>query len=146
MSVELFFPREMDTSNVSVEMHYSPNVIIVTDAVPNTNPLTSRNTGDVLVVKEKKGRRRYIAFNLNADLNREDLIKKLNSISDDAPYVVQCSEGWAIVRTSPEGRDETIRMISEIDPSSKSLLTSGTLITLRKRFPKLEELRAPARR
>ena len=65
---------------------------------------------------------------------------------DSAPKVIQCAEGWCILRCRPEDRDETISLMSRIDPESKSLRTSGTLITLRRRYPRLMETRPPARR
>ena len=100
-----------------------------------------------MTVKSKRGRRRYIAFTLDSRFDRGSLIAGLKSVAgEEAPYVVQCSEGWCIVRCTPDRREETIDLMAAVDPSSKSLRTSGTLITLRKRYPRLEETRPPARR
>jgi len=94
-----------------------------------------------LTVKEKRGRRRYIAFTVRADLRKEALIRALKDNSADPPYVIQCAEGWAIVRCSPDTADATISAVREADPSSVPLRTSGTLATLRDRYPELKRLR-----
>lgn len=100
-----------------------------------------------MVVKSVRGRRRYIAFTVDQSLTREALIGKLKAFrGDSAPRVIQCSEGWCILRCAPKEREDTISLMSAIDPSSKSLRTSGTLITLRQRYPRLMETRPPARR
>ena len=100
-----------------------------------------------MTVKSKRGRRRYIAFTLDSKFDRPSLISGLRSVAgEEAPDVVQCSEGWCIVRCTPDRREETIRLMGLVDPSAKSLRTSGTLITLRRRYPRLMETRPPARR
>jgi RNase P/RNase MRP subunit POP5 len=97
-----------------------------------------------MTVKEKRGRRRYIAFTVAFELKKEALIKFLRDVPG-TPYVVQCSEGWAIVRCPPDCVDTTISAVCASDPSAASLRTSGTLATLRDRYPELERLR-PAKR
>ena len=93
-----------------------------------------------MAVKEKRGRRRYIAFTADRSLTRDTLIRMLKA-HPNAPYVVQCSEGWGIVRCSPEDIDAAVSAMRLADPSSVSLRTSGTLATLRDRYPELERLR-----
>jgi RNase P/RNase MRP subunit POP5 len=93
-----------------------------------------------MTVKEKRGRRRYIAFTVRSDLTKEGLISLLRSVRSPL-YIIQCSGGWAIVRCAPEDVDGTIAIMREAEPSSVSLRTSGTLRTLRERYPKLNELR-----
>ena len=100
-----------------------------------------------MVVKSKRGRRRYVAFTVDPSLTRENLAGKLKAFcGDSAPKVIQCAEGWCILRCTPGNRDDTVSMMSRIDPESRSLRTSGTLITLRRRYPRLMETRPPARR
>jgi len=100
-----------------------------------------------MAVKSVRGRRRYIAFTVDSSLDRGTLIAGLNSLAGgSAPYVIQCSEGWAIIRTSPEGADDAIALMRQADQSSVSLCTSGTLRTLRDRYPRLRETRPPSRR
>ena len=99
-----------------------------------------------MAVKEKRGRRRYVAFTVREDLRKETLISALRRLGDDPPYVVQCGEGWAILRCSPEDVDDTISQMKDADPSSVSLRTSGTLRTLRGMYSELERLRPPKKR
>ena len=95
-----------------------------------------------MVVKEKRGRRRYIAFTVSAAHTKDSLVRSLREFPG-APYVIQCSEGWAIVRCSPEETDASVSAMLLADPSSVSLRTSGTLAALRGRYPELERLRPP---
>ena len=100
-----------------------------------------------MVVKSKRGRRRYVAFTVDASLGKESLAGKLRAFAGDSDLkVIQCAEGWCIVRCSPNDRGKLVSLMSSIDPTSKSLRTSGTLITLRRRYPRLMETRPPSRR
>jgi len=98
-----------------------------------------------MVVKEKRGRRRYIAFTVRPGITKDVLISLLRKTGGDPPYVVQCGEGWAIVRCSPRDVDMTVGLVRSADPSSVSLRTSGTLRTLRCMYPELERLRPKKR-
>ncbi|MCL2031903.1 MAG: hypothetical protein FWG96_01315 [Methanomassiliicoccaceae archaeon] len=92
-----------------------------------------------MVVKSKSGRKRYVAFSVSEDMTKDTMIRGLRSISQtDPPYVIQCVSGKAVLRCSPEKKEETVRMMSRIDPSSSSLLTSGTLRGIRRRYPELK--------
>lgn len=100
-----------------------------------------------MVVKAKRGRRRYIAFTVDEGMSRSTLISRLQSLAgEDAPYVVQCAEGWAIVRTDPKGCDTAIGFMKNADPSCASLSASGTLRTLRQRYPRLQETKPPSKK
>jgi len=98
-----------------------------------------------MAVKEKRGRRRYIAFIMSPAHTKESLIRSLRPLSDAPPYVVQCAEGWAVVRCAPGEIDRTISIMKDADPSSASLRTSGTLASLRDAYPELKRLRPPKR-
>ncbi|MCL2509514.1 MAG: hypothetical protein FWF07_00340 [Methanomassiliicoccaceae archaeon] len=92
-----------------------------------------------MVVKSKRGRVRYIAFDVPADLRKDILIKKVNSTgSGEHLYVVQCASGKAVVRCSPAGREEAVRILTQAEPSCVSLMTSGTLHKIRERYPELK--------
>ena len=92
-----------------------------------------------MVVKSVRGRRRYVAFTVDKELTRSTLIPKLQALfGENAPYVVQCSEGWAVI-----GIDDAVAMMSKALPGCRSLSTSGTLRTLRQRYPRLQETRPP---
>jgi len=94
-----------------------------------------------MTVKEKRGRRRYIAFTIGAEITKDAMISRLRKVCGEPPYVIQCSEGWMIVRCTPSDIDETIRIVRLADPSSSSLRTSGTLASLRSEYPELGRLR-----
>jgi RNase P/RNase MRP subunit POP5 len=98
-----------------------------------------------MAVKEKRGRRRYIAFTVSPHLTKESLITVFRRISDGQPYVIQCAEGWAVLRCSPDETDATISKMKDADPISVSLRTSGTLSKLREIYPELNRLRPPKR-
>jgi RNase P/RNase MRP subunit POP5 len=92
-----------------------------------------------MVVKEKKGRRRYIAFSVSAGLRKEDLIRELRAIDQEKPpYVIQLAESKAIIRCPPNKKEETIAAVSRADPSSVSLITSGTIRKIRDIYPELK--------
>jgi len=93
-----------------------------------------------MVIKSKRGRRRYIAFSVSPELKKEALIRGLRQVDPDSPpYVIQLTGGKAIIRCSPDKREGTIAAVSQVDPSSVSLITSGTLRTIRGMYPELKE-------
>jgi hypothetical protein len=104
------------------------------------------NERETMTVKEKTGRRRYIAFTVDPSLNKETLISALRKVRNEPPYVVQCGEGWCIIRCLPADIDASIVIMKNADPSSLSLRTSGTLHTLREKYPELKRLRPPKKR
>ena len=100
-----------------------------------------------MVVKSERGRRRYIAFTVDAELTAEALAGKLKAFCPETtPKVIQCAKGWCILRCGPKECADTIALMSRIYPDSKSLRTSGTLITLRRRYPILQETRPPSKK
>jgi len=96
-------------------------------------------------VKSVRGRRRYVALRVPADLRRDGLVKALEPVSGSVPSlkVITCGEGWAVVRCSPAEVESAISAVTGAFPGSEPVLTSGTLKTLRDRYP---ELRVPRRR
>lgn len=74
-----------------------------------------------------------------------------NSLSRAVPNlpqvkVIHCENGMAVVRCSPEGRDEVIAAVEERFSDSRSLKTSGTLKTLRDQYGPLGKRRKPSRK
>ena len=113
----------------------------------STKPYYLTADAESMTVKSKRGRRRYIAFTVSPSLRRSALIEALTErMGADAPRVIQCSEGWCIIRCPPNMCARSISMMSEIDPQAVSLRTSGTLISLRQRYPELMRLRPPPKR
>jgi RNase P/RNase MRP subunit POP5 len=96
-----------------------------------------------MVVKDRIGRRRYIAFTVNPAMDKTMLISALRRVCGEPPYVIQCGEGWCIIRCAPKDVDTSVAAMTAADPSSSSLRTSGTLSTLRERYPELKRLRPP---
>ena len=96
-------------------------------------------------MKSVRGRRRYIALQVPADLRRDDLVGALSGRSEQIPglKVITCGGGWAVVRCSPDEVEDAISAVKAAYPGSESLLTSGTIKTLRDRYP---ELKVPRRR
>ena len=97
-----------------------------------------------MTVKEVRGRRRYIAFHVGNGIGKTALINRLRGLTGDVPYVVQCSDGLAILRCAPSEMDAVIGLMRSADPSWTSILTSGTLRTLREKIPGLAVARDSA--
>jgi RNase P/RNase MRP subunit POP5 len=95
-----------------------------------------------MVVKERRGRRRYIAFNVEPRANDESILAYLRCAADrigvKAPKVIQFDGTFGIVRTSPAEKEAMIGALNGTGEgfAVRTLATSGTLRTLRERFGK----------
>ncbi len=98
--------------------------------VISAEPLSRR-----MVVKSVRGRRRYTAFEVPPGTLREDVESVLKSSGIEDFKVITCSGGYAVVRTPPRGCAGLRDAMAMLDPGVRSLKTSGTLRTLRDRFP-----------
>ena len=100
-----------------------------------------------MVVKEKRGRRRYIAFETNVQATDDALLAHLMAavtpIGVKVPKVIQFNGRMGIVRCSPTDKDKVIAAISsEIRGLAiTTLSTSGTLKTIREKYFPIEEHR-----
>ena len=94
-----------------------------------------------MTVKEKRGRRRYLVFELPQEVTRETLIHRLPG--GRRFNVIQCAEGMAIVRCAPLEIEECQAAVSEAEPQSSLITISGTLKTLRDRYPVLKRNAPP---
>jgi len=90
-----------------------------------------------MVVKEIRGRRRYIAFHVSPGMGKTILINRLQTQTSKVPYIVQCDDGLAILRCEPSEMNTVKELMLSVDPSWTSILTSGTLKTLRDKIPGL---------
>lgn len=91
-----------------------------------------------MVVKSKRGRRRYIAFSVPSGIRRDEFVADLAQAPDIPEHkVITCGDGRAVVRCGPSDVDRTIAAVQAAFPGSESLLTSGTLRTLREKHPEL---------
>ncbi len=99
-----------------------------------------------MVVKEKRGRRRYIAFRVDSMISDGELLAILNAtltpLGIKVPKVMQFNGRMGILRCSPLDKDKVISALTERkDRRNKieTLSTSGTLLTLREKyFPETE--------
>jgi RNase P/RNase MRP subunit POP5 len=95
-----------------------------------------------MVVKERRGRRRYIAFSVEPLASDAAFLAYLRSAGDRlgirTPKVIQFDGAFGIVRTSPAEKEAVIGLLNGQGEgiTVHSLATSGTLKTLRERFGK----------
>ena len=94
-----------------------------------------------MVVKESRGRRRYVAFSLGRSVPKSELDARLSSTACGQLQVIQCAGGWCIIRCEPWQTGSLMEIITKRYPGSESVSTSGNLITLRRRYPILWETR-----
>jgi len=97
-----------------------------------------------VVVKSKRGRRRYVVFDMSVPMTKEELIKAFRvKCGGDAPYVIQCAPGKTVIRCSPNEIDKVREQMKIVDSGSESIVTSGTLRTLRDKYPILKADKRP---
>ncbi len=94
-----------------------------------------------MVVKEKRGRRRYIAFRVDSKISDGELLAALNAtlapLGIKVPKVIQFDGRTGIIRCSPLDKDRVISALNDRSDSRyriETLSTSGTLLTLREKF------------
>lgn len=98
-----------------------------------------------MVVKSVRGRRRYIVYKVPSDAGREDVISALESEGEGIPQlkVITCFGGEAVIRSTPDGLREVDTRMKAAWPDCESVVTSGTLRTIRDAHP---ELKVPRKR
>jgi RNase P/RNase MRP subunit POP5 len=99
-----------------------------------------------MVVKDRRGRRRYIAFRVVSEsrVSIDDLFRTLGDVSDRsgtrAPKLIEFDGTIGIVRCSNIEKERTLEMLGRLDSIAQKeakvelLRTSGTLKTLRERY------------
>lgn len=94
-----------------------------------------------MTVKSIRGRRRYLAFFTSPGMTREKMVK---SIPGGKKFnVIQCAEGMAIVRCAPSEFGECCGAVKTADACAEFATMSGTLRTLRDRYPVLKRNAPP---
>lgn len=88
-----------------------------------------------MTVKQKRGRRRYIAFDVPVGLTAPAMAQGLPR----GFRVIQCSGGMAVIRCAPGETEECIVAVTERFSGSAPRRTSGTLRALRSRYSVLRE-------
>ena len=94
-----------------------------------------------MVVKEKRGRRRYVAYELGGSVAKSKLEERIRSTGYSQISIVQCAGGWCILRCEPWLLERLDGIMEKACPGSVSKSTSGNLITLRRKYPTLWETR-----
>lgn len=90
-----------------------------------------------MTVKSKRGRRRYIAFDMSYSTDKATVVSRIPG--GKRFNVIQCEDGMAIVRCSPSEIDECISAVKTCDKNAEPVRVSGTLRTLRDRYSTLKE-------
>ncbi len=86
-----------------------------------------------MTVKSIRGRRRYTAFEIPRGADRRGIEGAVNGLK--TVKVINCQDGYAVIRTLPEDRDRLESIISTRYPGSQPFDCSGTLKALRERNP-----------
>jgi RNase P/RNase MRP subunit POP5 len=91
-----------------------------------------------MVVKEKRGRRRYVAFEtsdiIDAETVSREIISSAMRLGVRPPKLIQFEGRRGIVRSYEPEKEQTIELINKAELTMKTLRTSGTLKTLRERY------------
>ena len=70
---------------------------------------------------------------------KEELVRKFRDLyAENSPYIIQCVPGKVIIRCGPSEIDGTCVRMRTVDSGSESLFVSGTLKTVRERYPDLK--------
>lgn len=92
-----------------------------------------------MVVKSERGRRRYVVYTVPGGTRWDEVLEVLST--DPAPpqlKVISCSSGRAVIRTEPDGLGTVGSRMRTAWPETESIITSGTLRTIRDRYPELK--------
>lgn len=97
-----------------------------------------------MVVKQERGRRRYVVFSFGEEFSKDALISELRKkCPENTPYVIQATGKLGIIRCSPKETEKTIEAVKAAIPGSESKTTSGTLAAVRKKYPSLKVSKKP---
>jgi RNase P/RNase MRP subunit POP5 len=91
-----------------------------------------------MVVKDKRGRRRYVAFEtsevIDAETVSREIISSAVKLGVRPPKLIQFEGRRGIVRSLEPEKEATLELINAAALPMKTLRTSGTLKTLRERY------------
>jgi RNase P/RNase MRP subunit POP5 len=91
-----------------------------------------------MVVKEKRGRRRYVAFETSevtdAETVSREIISSAVKLGVRPPKLIQFEGRRGIVRSLEPEKEAALELINAAVLPMKTLRTSGTLKTLRERY------------
>ena len=114
-------------------------------SIPLTSVLTVHHLRRDMVVKSVRGRRRYIVYRVPTETDRDDVVSALENANDPIPQlkVITCFGGEAVIRSTPDGLSKVDSRMRAAWPDCESIITSGTLRTIRDAHP---ELKVPRKR
>lgn len=94
-----------------------------------------------MVVKEKRGRRRYVAFHTDRKITDEELLAAFTATfapkGIKVPKVMQFDGSKGIFRCPPSDKDRVLEALAQRPANDFALVTlstSGTLRTLREKY------------
>ncbi|HEY3419758.1 MAG TPA: hypothetical protein VGK23_04320 [Methanomassiliicoccales archaeon] len=91
-----------------------------------------------MVVKAKRGRRRYIAFEttdvIDAETVSREIISSAVRLGVKPPKLIQFEGRRGIVRSLEPEKEATLELLNTAALPMRTLRTSGTLKTLRERY------------
>ena len=86
-----------------------------------------------MVVKDKVGRNRYVAFLVTPPVDKARLLAALKSAPvPDRPWLVEYDGGRGLVRCPHTAKDETIAFLNGLRIGASHLRTTGTSGTIRR--------------
>ena len=86
-----------------------------------------------MVVRDKAGRNRYVAFVVTPPVEKARLLAALKAApGPDRPWLVQYDGGRGLVRCAHTAKDATIAFLNELRIGGARLRTTGTSGTIRK--------------
>lgn len=93
---------------------------------------TSTNAPASVVVRDKVGRNRYIAFVVTPPVEKARLVAALKvAPGPDRPWLVEYDGGRGLVRCAHTAKDATIVFLNELKVGSSRIRTTGTSGTIR---------------
>ncbi|HEV8595778.1 MAG TPA: hypothetical protein VGR51_09640 [Thermoplasmata archaeon] len=85
-----------------------------------------------MVVRDKVGRNRYIAFVVTPPVEKSRLVAALKAgPGSDRPWLVEYDGGRGLVRCPHTAKDATIAFLNELRVGASRLRTTGTSGTIR---------------
>ncbi|TLZ53373.1 MAG: hypothetical protein E6K18_00245 [Methanobacteriota archaeon] len=99
-----------------------------------------------MVVRDKVGRNRYVAFVVTPPVEKARLLAALKSApGSDRPWLVDYDGGRGLVRCAHTSKDATIELLNALRIGDARLRTTGTSGTIRKARAKFLPPKSPTR-
>lgn len=95
-----------------------------------------------MVVKARIGRRRYILFEYDGEVNKENFIKEIKKFQEIKPWVIHFENKKGILRVSHLFKEKAINILNSMkkingkDVAIETKKTSGTIKSLKEYLKK----------